>query len=89
MGWIRQHGFKTLPPIASLLMRAATVGVADDRDTGREAADLLILPETNVDLRDWHRYDESLEAGFDAAQGMLAGIDDATRLRLGLPAKTG
>jgi NTE family protein len=87
--WVRRHGFKSLPPIASLLMRAATVGVADDRDTGREAADLLILPETNVDLRDWDRYDESLEAGFEAAQGMLAGLDDTMRAQLGLPAKAG
>ncbi|WP_339738537.1 patatin-like phospholipase family protein [uncultured Maricaulis sp.] len=88
-GWVRQHGFKSLPPIASLLMRAATVGVADDRDTGREAADLLILPETTVDLRDWERYDESLEAGFEAAQGMLAGLSDDMRARLGLPARVG
>ncbi len=87
LGWVRQHGLKSPPPIASLLMRAATVGVADHRDIGREAADLLILPDTTVDIRDWERFDETVQAGYDAAQGMLAGIDDAMRAQLGLPAR--
>jgi NTE family protein len=84
-GWVRRHGFKSLPPITSLLMRAATVGVADHRDIGREAADLLILPDTPVDIRQWDRFDEVVEAGYEAAQGMLAGINDEMRARLGLP----
>ncbi|MEA1941628.1 MAG: patatin-like phospholipase family protein [Pseudomonadota bacterium] len=84
-GWVRRHGFKSLPPITSLLMRAATVGVADHRDIGREAADLLILPDTPVDIREWGRFDEVMEAGYEAAQGMLAGINDEMRARLGLP----
>lgn len=84
VGWVRKHGFKTLPPIASLLMRAATVGVQDHRDIGREAADLLILPETDVDIREWERFDEVVEAGHEAAQGMLAGIGDRLKSKLGL-----
>lgn len=83
-GWVRRHGFKSLPPITSLLMRAATIGVADHRDVGREAADLLILPDTPVDIRQWDRFDEVVEAGYEAAQGMLAGINDEMRTRLGL-----
>lgn len=86
LGWVRQHGLKSLPPIASLLMRAATVGVADHRDLGREAADLLILPETNVDIREWERFDEVVEAGYDAAQRMLAGIGPRLQVKLGLDA---
>ena len=85
LGWVRRHGLKSPPPIASLLMRAATVGVADHRDIGREAADLLILPDTTVDIRDWDRFDESVAAGHEAASAMLAGIDDTMRARLGLP----
>lgn len=84
VGWVRRHGLKKLPPIASLLMRAATVGVQDHRDIGREAADLLILPETDVDIREWERFDEVVEAGYEAAQGMLAGIGDKLKARLGL-----
>ena len=83
-GWVRRHGLKSPPPIASLLMRAATVGVADHRDIGREAADLLILPDTPVDIRDWGRFDEVVEAGHEAARSMLAGLDDTMRARLGL-----
>ena len=84
--WVRKHGLKSPPPIASLLMRAATIGVADHRDIGREAADLLILPETSVDIRSWDRFEEVRDAGYEAAQGMLAGIDDAMRVTLGLKA---
>ncbi len=87
LGWVRQHGLKSPPPIASLLMRAATVGVADHRDIGREAADLLILPDTTVDIRDWERFDETVAAGHEAATAMLAGIDDTMRAQLGLPAR--
>lgn len=85
LGWVKGNGLKSPPPIASLLMRAATVGVADHRDIGRSAADLLILPETRVDMRDWERYDESVEAGYEAAQGMLAGISETMRRKLHLP----
>ncbi|RKR03137.1 patatin-like phospholipase family protein [Maricaulis maris] len=84
--WVRKNGLKSPPPIASLLMRAATIGVADHRDIGREAADLLILPETSVDIREWERFEEVRDAGYDAAQGMLAGIDDEMRVTLGLTA---
>ncbi|GLK50969.1 patatin-like phospholipase family protein [Maricaulis virginensis] len=88
-GWVRRHGLKSPPPIASLLMRAATVGVADHRDIGREAADLLILPDTPVDIRQWDRFDEVVEAGYEATQDMLAGINDEMRARLGLPVPPG
>lgn len=85
LGWVRRYGFKSPPPIASLLMRAATVGVDHYNDTGREAADLLILPDTPIDIRDWDRFDEVVEAGYEAAQDMLAGIDDEMRATLGMP----
>lgn len=84
--WVRKNGLKSPPPIASLLMRAATIGVADHRDIGREAADLLILPETSIDIREWEKFEEVRDAGYDAAQGMLAGIDDEMRVTLGLKA---
>ena len=85
LGWVRRYGLKSPPPIASLLMRAATVGVADHRDIGREAADLLILPDTPIDIRDWDKFDQTVEAGYEAAQGMLAGITPELRQQLGLP----
>jgi len=66
-------------------MRAATVGVADHRDIGREAADLLILPDTPIDIRDWDKFDQTVEAGYEAAQGMRAGITPDLRQQLGLP----
>ena len=38
-----------------------------------------------MDIRQWDRFDEVVEAGYEAAQGMLAGINDEMRTRLGLP----
>lgn len=84
LGWVRKNGLKSPPPIASLLMRAATIGVADHRDVGRSAADMLILPDTPVDIRDWGEFESVIEAGYVAAQDMLAGLSDKMRRRLHL-----
>ncbi|MGE0596098.1 MAG: patatin-like phospholipase family protein [Hyphomonadaceae bacterium] len=66
LGWIAAHGFQSAPPIASLLMRAATLAV--DPWEGRSGADLLIAPEMpDIDMRDWKRFDECVAAGYEAA----------------------
>ena len=43
MGWVGLHGLQAPPPIATLLMRAATLGV--DIWQGRAGVDLMIAPE--------------------------------------------
>jgi NTE family protein len=69
-GWVAAHGWQSPPPIASLLMRAATLAV--DPWEGRSGADLLIAPEmANIDLRDWKRFDEAVAAGYEAAVAAL------------------
>lgn len=70
LGWVAAHGFQTAPPIASLLMRAATLAV--DPWEGRSGADLLIAPEmTDMDMRDWKRFDSAVAAGYEAAVAAL------------------
>lgn len=70
--WVAEHGFSAPPPIAGLLMRAATLKV--NPNAGRELTDMLILPELkDVELRDWKAYDESVEAGYEAAKAALEG----------------
>ncbi len=70
LGWVAAHGFQTAPPIASLLMRAATLAV--DPWEGRSGADLLIAPEmADMDMRDWKRFDEVVAAGYEAAVAAL------------------
>jgi NTE family protein len=70
MGWVAAHGFQAAPPIASLLMRAATLAI--DPWEGRSGADLLIAPEmADIDLRDWKRFDEAVTAGYEAAVAAL------------------
>lgn len=68
-GWIRKNGFNELPPIASLLMRSATAGVmVGQHQAFREAVDLLVLPDTETDLRQWKRFEETIESGRRAAE---------------------
>ncbi|MBX9746512.1 MAG: patatin-like phospholipase family protein, partial [Hyphomonadaceae bacterium] len=69
-GWVAAHGLQAAPPIASLLMRAATLAV--DPWEGRSGADLLIAPEMpDIDMRDWKRFDEAVTAGYEAAVAAL------------------
>lgn len=69
--WVATKGFQRTPPIASLLMRVATLTV--DPWEGRERTDVLITPEMpDVDLRDWKRYDEAVAAGYEAAAAALS-----------------
>ncbi len=70
--WVFKRGFSSPPPIAGLLMRAATI--RDDRLTPRDKADIIILPELpDIELRDWKAYDASVEAGYKAAMEALKG----------------
>jgi NTE family protein len=69
-GWIAAHGWQSPPPIASLLMRAATVTI--DPWEGRSGADLLIAPEMpDIDMRDWKRFDDAITAGYESAVAAL------------------
>lgn len=68
--WVARHGFKAAPPIASLLMRTATLGI--DLWQGRTGADLLVVPDMpDVDLRDWKKFDSAVAAGYEATVAAL------------------
>ncbi|MAI89727.1 patatin-like phospholipase family protein [Ponticaulis sp.] len=70
-GWVLQHGMSEAPPIASLLMRTATLSV--DPNAGRELTDILVVPELpNLDLRDWEEYDRAVEAGYESTREALS-----------------
>jgi NTE family protein len=68
--WVAAHGFQSAPPIASLLMRAATLAV--DPWEGRSSADLLIVPDMpHIDMRDWKCFDDAVAAGYESAVAAL------------------
>jgi NTE family protein len=72
-GWSTSHGLKSPPPIANLLMRAATVSI--NPNAHRNLTDLLIAPElAGVELRDWRDYDAAVEAGYEATRTALADV---------------
>jgi NTE family protein len=70
LGWVAAHGVQTPPPIATLLMRAATFGT--DPWEGRSGADLLIAPELiGVEMSSWKRFDDVVAMGYEAAVAAL------------------
>ena len=73
VGWTMKHGFKSAPPIANLLMRAATVSINPNQH--RSITDILIAPElTGVELRDWKKYDATVQEGYDSMKQALADV---------------
>ncbi len=72
-GWTMKHGLKSAPPIANLLMRAATVSINPNQH--RSITDILIAPELNgVELRDWKKYDQTVQEGYDSMKQALADV---------------
>jgi NTE family protein len=68
LGWVLRHGLREPPPIASLLIRSATVGVMGEEVLRTRIADLLIAPElAGIDMRDWRAYDAAVEQGYGEA----------------------
>ena len=81
-GWAIRHGLSDPPPIASLLMRAATVGAMEQHAAFRDAADLLVLPDLDLDLREWRRFDDAVASGYEAAVQTLQHAPQAALTRL-------
>ncbi len=68
--WVWRHGFRSAPPIVSLLMRAATA--RQELRPKDSPADILILPEVpGVQLRDWKEYDRAVIDGYASTLGAL------------------
>lgn len=69
--WMMKYGFSTAPPIASLLIRSATV--SSDLMQSNDVADLTICPDLgDVEIRDWKNFDDVIELGYQATQKALA-----------------
>ena len=79
--WAFQHGLHEAPPIASLLMRTATVSLDSLDNSHEHDADILVLPDVkDVELRDWQSYEEAAEAGYTAmVQSLQHGALDRLR----------
>lgn len=72
-GWAMRHGLKAAPPIANLLMRAATVSV--DPNKHRALTDILVVPTMkDIELRDWKEYDQAVEEGYNDMKTALADL---------------
>ena len=70
LGWIREHGVSSAPPIVSILMRAATA--RHEATLKVHPADIMIAPEVpDVELRDWDEYDEAVSDGYKATRAAI------------------
>ena len=74
--WVLSGAWKRGPPVVALLIRSATVTTHREFAAAREASDVLVVPEIpDVGLQDWRSYQPAVEAGYAAAQEVLAGLD--------------
>jgi NTE family protein len=68
--WVWRHGFRSPPPIVTLLMRAATS--RQELRPKDSPADILVTPDVaGVELRDWKEYDRAVIDGYAATLGAL------------------
>jgi len=70
--WMVWRGLRGNPSIISILMRSGTVGSEAQRRIVREQADYLIEPPMpNIGLRDWKKFDEAIQEGYDVARASI------------------
>jgi NTE family protein len=66
------QGLKGNPGILSILMRSGTVGSEAQRRIVREQCDYLIEPPLPaIGMRDWSRFDQAVQEGYDAARAAM------------------
>jgi NTE family protein len=66
--WMAWKGLRGNPSMISILMRSGTVGSEAQRRVVREQADYLIEPPMpDIGLRDWKKFDQAIQEGYDVA----------------------
>jgi NTE family protein len=66
--WLLGQRMRGTPSIISILMRSGTVGSEAQRRVVREQCDYLIEPPMpDIGLRDWKKFDQAIQEGYDAA----------------------
>jgi NTE family protein len=70
--WLVGQRMRGNPSIVSILMRSGTVGSEAQRRIVREQADYLIEPPMpNIGLRDWKKFDQAIQEGYDVARASI------------------
>jgi NTE family protein len=66
------QGMRGNPSILSILMRSGTVGSEAQRRLVREQCDYLIEPPMpTIGLRDWKKFDQAIQEGYDSARAAM------------------
>jgi NTE family protein len=70
--WLVGQRMRGNPSIVSILMRSGTVGSEAQRRVVREQADFLIEPPMpDISLRDWKKFDQAIQEGYDTARACI------------------
>jgi len=70
--WLLGQRMRGNPSIISILMRSGTVGSEAQRRLVREQADYLIEPPMpDIGLRDWKKFDQAIQEGYDVARASI------------------
>jgi NTE family protein len=82
--WLIGQRMRDSPSIVSILMRSGTVGSEAQRRIVREQADYLIEPPMpGIGLRDWKKFDDAIQQGYDTARAMIDKIGAPLTFRPG------
>lgn len=74
--WFSSGAWRRGPPIVSILMRSATISAGTEIALARGACDLYVMPDiAMVEIRDWRRYPQAVEAGYLAMRDALTKLD--------------
>jgi NTE family protein len=70
--WLLGQRMRGNPSIVSILMRSGTVGSEAQRRIVREQCDYLIEPPMpDIQLRDWKKFDQAIQEGYDTARACI------------------
>ena len=70
--WLLGQRMRGNPSSVSILMRSGTVGSEAQRRSVREQCDYLIEPPMpDIQLRDWKKFDQAIQEGYDAARACI------------------
>jgi NTE family protein len=70
--WLLSGAWRQGPPIVSVIMRSVTLTTMADLMMARGATDLLLVPDPDVEIRDFKAYRPAVENGY---QTTIAGLD--------------
>ena len=73
--WLLSGGWRSGPPIVSVLIRSASMRSGAEMALAHAATDVLVQPNVDmIEIRDWRAFEPAAEAGYEATREALNGL---------------